>query len=43
MFCAFEGPPRIVRFHGRGSATALGEPGCDALAAQFPNIPARAR
>jgi hypothetical protein len=26
MFCAFEGPPRIVRLHGRGSVTQLGDP-----------------
>jgi hypothetical protein len=26
MFCAFEGPPRIVRLHGRGSVAQLGEP-----------------
>ena len=25
MFCAFDGPPRIVRFHGRGEAILLGE------------------
>jgi pyridoxamine 5'-phosphate oxidase-like protein len=26
MFCAFEGPPRIVRLHGRGTVTQVGEP-----------------
>jgi hypothetical protein len=26
MFCAFDGPPRIVRFHGRGEAISLGDP-----------------
>src|SRR5438552_1951173 len=26
MFCAFEGPPRIVRLHGRGSVVALDDP-----------------
>lgn len=31
MFCAFEGPPRIVRLHGRGTVTQLGEPGFDDL------------
>ena len=36
MFCAFEGPPRIVRLYGRGSVTELGAPGFDALAAKFP-------
>jgi hypothetical protein len=36
MFCAFEGPPRIVRFYGRGIVTEAGAPGYDALAAKFP-------
>ena len=35
MFCAFAGPPRIVRLHGRGSVTERGEPGFDAAAAVF--------
>jgi len=26
MLCAFEGPPRIVRLHGRGTFTAAGDP-----------------
>src|ERR1700678_3416795 len=26
MFCAFTGPPRIVRFHGTGEGVALGGP-----------------
>lgn len=34
MFCAFDGPPRIVRLHGRGRVTQLG-PGFDALAAEL--------
>src|SRR5512134_3774812 len=34
MFCAFEGPPRIVRLYGRGSVTEIGAPGWDALAAR---------
>src|SRR4051812_38266796 len=25
MLCAFDGPPRIVRLHGRGRVTQLGE------------------
>src|SRR4051794_37232389 len=25
MFCAFEGPPRIVRLHGRGTVLPLGD------------------
>lgn len=36
MFCAFEGPPRIVRLHGRGSAVTRGDAGFDALVARFP-------
>ena len=36
MFCAFEGPPRIVRLHGRGRAVALGAPEFAGLAAHFP-------
>jgi hypothetical protein len=39
MFCAFEGPPRIVRLQGRGRVTALGDTGFDALAAKFPSHP----
>ena len=31
MFCAFEGPPRILRLHGRGSVVQAGEPEFDAL------------
>jgi len=31
MLCAFEGPPRIVRLHGRGTVTQLGEPAFDEL------------
>jgi hypothetical protein len=27
MFCAFEGPPRIVRLHGRGRVLEPGDPG----------------
>jgi hypothetical protein len=26
MFCAFEGPPRILRLHGRGEAVLKGDP-----------------
>jgi hypothetical protein len=36
LFCAFEGPPKIVRLHGRGEAVFPGEPAWDALAARFP-------
>ena len=31
MLCAFEGPPRIVRLHGRGSVVWAGDPQFDAL------------
>lgn len=39
MFCAFDGPPKIVRLHGRGSAVALGDPQYDALRPLFPDLP----
>jgi hypothetical protein len=39
MFCAFEGPPKIVRLHGRGEVVEVGEPGFEALAAHFPMYP----
>lgn len=35
MWCAFEGPPRIVRVHGRGSVTTPLDPDWDELAAHF--------
>ncbi|MCA1845302.1 MAG: pyridoxamine 5'-phosphate oxidase family protein [Actinobacteria bacterium] len=35
MFCAFDGPPRIVRLHGRGEAVRPGDPRYEALAANF--------
>jgi Pyridoxamine 5'-phosphate oxidase len=37
MFCAFDGPPRIVRLHGRGSVVALHDPGYAELAGGFPD------
>ena len=36
MFCAFEGPPKIVRLHGRGEAVEPGDARFAALAAHFP-------
>jgi hypothetical protein len=36
MFCAFEGPPRILRVHGTGVAVRPGDPGFDDLAPRFP-------
>jgi hypothetical protein len=35
-FCAFEGPPKIVRLYGRGTVVAAGDPGFEALAERFP-------
>jgi hypothetical protein len=35
MFCAFEGPPRIVRLHGRGEVVEPGDEGFDELLAHF--------
>ncbi len=34
MLCAFEGPPRIVRLHGRGEVLLPGDASYDALLAQ---------
>lgn len=34
MFCAFGGPPRIVRLHGRGEVLLAGEPEYEAVLAQ---------
>jgi len=43
MLCAFHGPPRILRLHGRGEALLAGDPGFEALLArcQFaqPEVP----
>jgi hypothetical protein len=36
MFCAFEGPPRIVRVHGRGRVVAAGDDDFAELAKCFP-------
>lgn len=35
MFCAFDGPPRIVRLHGRASVVLPGDEGFDDLLARF--------
>ena len=37
MFCAFEGPPRILRLHGSGESILPGDSDWDALAAHFPS------
>jgi hypothetical protein len=35
MLCAFTGPPRVLRLHGRGTALVTGEAGFDEAAAAF--------
>jgi len=39
MFCAFEGPPRILRLHGRGDVVEPGDAEWDTLAGHFPSHP----
>jgi len=39
MFCAFDGPPRILRLHGNGRAVEPGDPEFDALAVHFQTEP----
>ena len=39
MFCAFSGPPRIVRLHGRGTVILPGDTDWEELAARFPPQP----
>ena len=39
MFCAFAGPPRIVRLHGRGTVILPGDTEWEDLAARFPPQP----
>lgn len=39
MFCAFQGPPRIVRFHGTGRVVTQAEPEFPSLRAHFPELP----
>jgi hypothetical protein len=39
MFCAFEGPPRIVRIHGTGDAIEPGDEEFDALVSHFADYP----
>ena len=36
MFCAFEGPPKIVRLHGRSEVIAADSPEFPTIASQFP-------
>jgi hypothetical protein len=39
MFCAFEGPPKIVRLHGAGEVVYPADERFGALAAHFPSLP----
>ena len=39
MFCAFDGPPKIVRLHGRGTVLLPGEERFAELAGLFPDNP----
>ncbi len=39
MFCAFEGPPKIVRLHGRGKTIELGDRDFAMMRSQFPDYP----
>src|SRR3954447_7458208 len=39
MFCSFEGPPKVVRLHGRGRVVRPGSPDFSALRAAF-EVPA---
>ena len=39
MFCAFEGPPLILRLYGRGSSLLKGTSEWDALLPRFPDLP----
>jgi len=38
MFCAFDGPPKIVRLHGTAAAHALGSPEYQSLSTLFPTL-----
>lgn len=39
MFCRFEGPPKIVRIHGRGEAVEPEDPRFEALRGKLPGSP----
>ena len=41
MFCAFEGPPKIVRLHGVSDVLPAGTPEYERLAPSFPVYPGR--
>lgn len=39
MFCAFDGPPRVVRLYGRGTVHEPGEDAHDGLCCLLPDLP----
>jgi hypothetical protein len=39
MFCAFEGPPRIVRLYGRGMVRTPDDEGHEGLRSRLPDLP----
>lgn len=39
MFCAFEGPPRVLRLFGTGEVHPVGTDGFDDLEGLFPDVP----
>src|SRR5689334_1822801 len=39
MFCAFDGPPRIVRLSGRGEIVPCDAPGFEDLSSVFADVP----
>lgn len=39
MFCAFAGPPKVLRLYGRGEVMEAGAPRFDQLRALFPDLP----
>src|SRR5512140_201417 len=38
MFCAFEGPPKILRLHGAGEFIGIGDARFDELCTKFPSL-----
>ena len=39
MFCAFEGPPKVVRLHGHGTTVTSGDDRWESLRTVFPDAP----
>jgi hypothetical protein len=39
MFCSFDGPPKIVRFHGKGEVVMPASPAWPELQCKFPQYP----